>query len=84
MLLNTMRPLAVVAAIVIGWSLNAKWGTGTGLVAGPPAQLEKLIVGTLLLTMIAALALFWVRRPKARVVLGSVIIAAVAGAAWLL
>ncbi len=58
-----MRPVTVIRALLwIGvavswWALNLRWGADLDVGSGPPAQLERLVVGSALLVTIAALAL---------------------------
>jgi hypothetical protein len=55
--LTVMRAAAWLGFVVVGWSLNVRWGASVDLPSGPPAQWERLVVGATLLSLGAALAL---------------------------
>jgi hypothetical protein len=51
------RAGAWLGAGVVAASLNARWGSERALGAGPPAHLERPVLGALLLALIVALTL---------------------------
>ncbi len=50
-----MRAAAWIGAVVVGWSLNIRWGDDEFLGNGPPATYHKHVVGAMLLAFMAAL-----------------------------
>lgn len=50
-----MRAAAWIGVIVVGWSLNIRWGDDEFLGNGPPATYHKHVVGAMLLAFVAAL-----------------------------
>jgi len=58
-----MKPLTILRAaawlgfVLVGWSLNLRWGANPRLPVGPPAQFERPVVGALLLAFVAAFVL---------------------------
>jgi hypothetical protein len=66
--LSLSRGAAWLGVVLVGWSLNIRWGANEYLGNGPPATLHRHVVGALLLAGIAALALSVSRRWQAQVV----------------
>ena len=58
-----MKPLTILRAaawlgfVLIGWSLNLRWGADPALPTGPPAHFERPVVGAMLLGLVAAFSL---------------------------
>jgi hypothetical protein len=52
-----MRAVAWIGVVVVGWSLNIRWGADEFLGNGPPVTFQKHVVGALLLGLVAALAI---------------------------
>lgn len=50
-----MRAAAWIGVIVVGWSLNIRWGDDEFLGNGPPATYHKHVVGAMLLALAAAI-----------------------------
>jgi len=49
-----MRAATWVGVVVVGWSLNVRWGDDVLLPNGPPATYHKHVVGAMLLAFAAA------------------------------
>lgn len=56
-LLTLFRGMAWFGVLVVFWSLNVRWGTDINLPSGPPSRWHRAVVGTGLLSFIAAFCL---------------------------
>lgn len=56
-ILTLLRALGWLGVAVAGWSVTLRWGADPAVGAGPPGTWERHVVGAMLLTAIAALAI---------------------------
>ena len=52
-----MRAVAWIGVVVVGWSLNLRWGDDVNVPNGPGPLYQKQVVGAMLLALLAALAI---------------------------
>lgn len=57
--ITAIRAVAWIAAVIAGYSLFLHWGTDPDVRSGPPAHWERQVVGAVVLTFLAAVALMF-------------------------
>jgi hypothetical protein len=52
-----MRAVCWIGVVLVGWSLNLRWGDDVNVPNGPGPLYQKQVVGAMLLALLAALAI---------------------------